>query len=147
AEEPVLEAGTVDLAVAAQAAHWFDWPRYLAEVERVTRPGALVALVAYAFMHVDGSPESDELVTAYYRDDVGPYWPQGREHIESGYGDLVWPWPEVPAAPIAMTASWTRDELLGYIATWSATVRHVNERGPAAYERLGAKLAAIWPDG
>src|SRR5690606_4309334 len=139
-EDPVLDAGIVDLAVAAQAAHWFDWPRYLAEVERVTRPGALVALVAYAFMHVEGSPECDAIINAYYRDDAGPYWPQGREHIENGYRHLTWPWPEVtapainsalpagalraPAEPgpaIAMTQSWTREEVLGYIATWSAT--------------------------
>lgn len=145
AEDPVLPEHSVDLSVAAQAAHWFDWPRYVAEVARVTRPGGLVALVCYGIMHVDGA-DADALVTRYYHDDVGPYWPAGREHIENGYRDLVWPWPAVEAPPLEMTATWTRDELVGYLATWSATVRLVNAQGPAAFDRLRANLARIWPD-
>jgi SAM-dependent methyltransferase len=38
AEESGLADASVDLAVAAQAAHWFDWPRFIAEVGRVARP-------------------------------------------------------------------------------------------------------------
>lgn len=157
AEERVLDAASVDLAVAAQAAHWFDWPRYVAEVERVTRPGALVALVSYGILHVDpaGRSESvplhsggpaDALVARYYHDDVGPFWPPEREHVENGYRDLVWPWPTVEAPVIAMTAEWTREELLGYLATWSATVKMLEVNGPAAYQRLGHDLARVWAD-
>jgi SAM-dependent methyltransferase len=146
AEDPVLAAGSVDLAVAAQAAHWFDWPRYVAEVERVTRPGALVALVSYGIMHVDDAADADAAIARYYRDDAGPYWPAGREHVENGYRDLAWPWPAVDAPAIAMTAAWTRDELLGYIATWSATDKLVKTEGPGKLEALHAKLTARWPD-
>src|SRR2546422_1064300 len=42
-----LPARVVDLATAAQAAHWFDLPAYYAEVRRVTRPGGIVALISY----------------------------------------------------------------------------------------------------
>jgi SAM-dependent methyltransferase len=158
AEDPVLDEASVDLAVAAQAAHWFDWPRYVAEVARVTRPGGLVALVSYGILHVDpaGRSESvplhsgsdaDALVAAYYHGDVGPFWPPGREHVENGYRDLAWPWDSVAAPAITMTADWTRDELLGYVATWSATVKMIEMRGAGAYERLGKELARVWPDG
>jgi len=148
AELPMLKARSVDLAVAAQAAHWFHWPRYVAEVDRVTKPGAVVALVSYGILHAEG--EAGELLTRYYRDDVGPYWPPERVHVENGYRDLVWPWTEItaPAAEsIEMTALWTREELLGYLATWSATVNMIDRVGPAAYERIGSELAAAWPDG
>lgn len=144
AEDAVLEDGSVDLAVAAQAAHWFDWPRYVAEVARVTRPGALVALVSYGILHLTG--EADALVERYYHDDVGPFWPPGREHVENGYRDLAWPWSALEAPAIDMTAEWTREELLGYVATWSATVKMLDVNGPAAYERLGEQLARVWPD-
>src|SRR5215471_1636649 len=53
AEVSGLDGGSVDLAVAAQAAHWFDLPRYYAEVRRVVRSGGLVALLAYGVVHVD----------------------------------------------------------------------------------------------
>lgn len=145
AETSGLPDGSVDLAVAAQAAHWFDWPRYIAEVARVTRPGGLVALVSYGIMLMDGA--AGELVTRYYHDDAGPYWPKGREHVENGYRDLVWPWPAIEPPTIDMRVEWTRDELLGYVATWSATVKRSQVQGPAAYEALGKKLAAVWPDG
>lgn len=143
AETSGLIDGSVDLAVAAQAAHWFDWPRYLDEVERVTRPGALVALVSYGVLHVDG--EADSIIARYYTDDVGPYWPPGREHVENGYRDLSLPWPAVTAPTIDMEVDWTREQLLGYVATWSATVKRIQDRGPDAYEALRERLAAAWP--
>jgi SAM-dependent methyltransferase len=144
AEASGLDASSVDLAVAAQAAHWFDWPRYVAEVERVARPGALVALVSYGNFEVPG--EVGSVLARYYRDDVGPYWPAGRQHVENGYRDLAWPWPAVPAPAIAMRATWTRDELVGYVASWSATAKMIEAKGPGAFETLRTKLATSWPD-
>ena len=143
AEQVTLGDATADLAVAAQAAHWFDWPRYVAEVGRVARPGALVALVSYGVLRLPG--EVGPVIEHYYRDVVGPYWPPGREHVENGYRDLAWPWPVVEAPVLDMTAEWTRDELIGYVATWSATVKLVDTVGPAPFEALRARLAEVWP--
>ena len=145
AEASGLPDKSVDLAVAAQAAHWFDWPRYVAEVARVARPGALVALVSYGRLLLDG--DAGVLVERYYSDDVGAYWPPGREHVENGYRDLAWPWPAVEAPAIEMRVDWTREALLGYVATWSATVKRAEAKGPGAYNALAEKLAAAWPDG
>lgn len=145
AEASGLDAASIDLVVAAQAAHWFEWPRFVAEVARVAKPGALVALVAYGNLVVDG--DADAVIRHYYEHVVGPYWPRpGRAHIESGYRDLVLPWPPVEPPDLVMTATWTRDELLGYISTWSATVRLVETQGSAAFDELRARVAATWPD-
>ena len=141
AEASGLPDASVDLAVAAQAAHWFDWPRFLVEVGRVARPGALIALVTYGY----GAFAGDAPLIAFYRDVLGPYWPPERVHVENGYRDLVLPWPAVETPEIAMTASWTRDELLGYVGTWSATVKLVAKEGTAPVERFAAQLAQSWP--
>ena len=146
AEASGLPAGTIALAVAAQAAHWFDWPRFLAEAERVTVPRALVALVSYGILEIEGE-SANAIVERYYRDDAGPYWPPGRAHVENNYRDLHLPWPAVDAPPLAMTARWTRDELVGYLTTWSATVKLVAARGTGPLEAAAAALAAVWPDG
>jgi ubiquinone/menaquinone biosynthesis C-methylase UbiE len=45
AEEIPLATGSIDAAVAAQAFHWFDGPRALAEFHRVLRPGGRLGLV------------------------------------------------------------------------------------------------------
>jgi SAM-dependent methyltransferase len=143
AEATSVAAGSADLAVAAQAAHWFDWPKYVGEVERVTRPGALVALVGYGGLNVAG----DSLIDHYYKITTAGYWPKGREHVDNFYRDLVWPWPEVAAPTMEITASWTRDELLGYLSTWSATQRLTAAKGEAPYRELCEAVAREWPDG
>jgi len=146
AEKSSLGDRSVDLAVAAQAAHWFDWPGYVAEVARVTRPGALVALVSYGIVEVEGDAAA-KIIRHYYRHVAGPFWPPGREHVENGYRDLAWPWQTVAPPALAMTAQWTREQLLGYVASWSATVRLVDVKGPEPYDQLRSELAKAWPDG
>jgi SAM-dependent methyltransferase len=134
---------SVDLAVAAQAAHWFDWPRFVAEAGRVVRAGGLVALVTYR--NAELSSEVGERLAHFYRE-IEPYWPDGRAHVFNQYRDLTFPWPAVEAPQIKMTATWTRDELVGYISTWSATGRLVAARGEAPIDELRRRLAAVWPD-
>jgi SAM-dependent methyltransferase len=146
AEDSGLDARSIALVVAAQAAHWFAWPRFTAEVARVAAPGALVALVSYGILVVD-DPAANAIIARYYRGDAWSYWPPERAHVENGYRDLVLPWPPVAAPPLAMTASWTRDELVGYLTTWSATVKLVAARGTGPLEAVGDALAAIWPQG
>jgi SAM-dependent methyltransferase len=143
AEASSLADGSADLAVAAQAAHWFDWPRYVAEVGRVAKPGALVALLGYGGLSVAG----DRLIDHYYKVTTAAYWPKGREHVDNFYRDLVWPWPEVAAPAMDMVMEWTRDELLGYIGTWSATQRLTAAVGPGPYAELCEAVAREWPDG
>jgi hypothetical protein len=46
-----------------------------------------------------------------------------------------------------MTETWSRDELCGYVSTWSATSKMVNANGPAQFDALRAELATVWPDG
>jgi SAM-dependent methyltransferase len=144
AEASGLPAASVELAVAAQAAHWFDWPRFVVEVGRVAKPGALIALVSYGNLDLDGVV-GEEL--ARYRDIVEGYWPPERVHVDNGYRDLVLPYPAIEAPAITMTAAWTRDELLGYLQTWSATVRLVEREGRAPVIEMCERVARAWPDG
>ena len=146
AEASGLPAASIALVVCAQSAHWFDWPAFLAEAARVAAPGALIALVSYGNCVIEGA-DINAIVARYYHDDVGAFWPHGRVHVENGYRDLNLPWPAVEAPPLAMTASWSRDELFGYLTTWSATQKRIEAIGPGALEIVQAALAARWPDG
>ncbi len=147
AERSGLADHVADLVVVAQAAHWFDWPRFVAEAARVARPGALVALLSYGNHDiVDASPAILDAMQTY-RDAVETFWPRGREHIMNGYRDLEMPWPAVEAPAIDMTMTWDREQLLGYIRTWSATQRRSAAEGPAAIDRLHTEWRRTWSDG
>uniref|UniRef100_A0AAV2J5K3 Methyltransferase type 11 domain-containing protein n=1 Tax=Knipowitschia caucasica TaxID=637954 RepID=A0AAV2J5K3_KNICA len=47
AEDLPMDGGSVDLLTSMTAAHWFDRPRFLLEVDRVLKPGGCVALLSY----------------------------------------------------------------------------------------------------
>ena len=79
AEASGLPGASVDCAVAAQAAHWFDLDAYYREVRRVARPGGLIALVTYAVMDVDPEIDADRraLLLAHARGALAAGAPPG----------------------------------------------------------------------
>ncbi|KAI8872075.1 S-adenosyl-L-methionine-dependent methyltransferase, partial [Ramicandelaber brevisporus] len=54
--------GTADLVVAAQAAHWFDMDKFLAEVKRVLKPSGVLAIIGYAQLEFPECPAATKLV-------------------------------------------------------------------------------------
>jgi SAM-dependent methyltransferase len=142
AEASVLADHTVDVAVAAQAAHWFDLPAYYAEVRRIGRRGAVVALVTYGLVRVD--PIVDSVIDRFYSQVVGPYWPPERRHVEDGYRSLPFPFQEIGVPGLEMQSSWTRPDLVGYVETWSAVWALERAVGPAPFEAFRRELAHAW---
>ena len=142
AEACALADGTVDVAVAAQAAHWFDLPAYYAEVWRVGRPGGVVALVTYGLVRVDHVV--DPVIDRFYSQVLGPYWPPERRHVDDGYRSLPFPFEQIQVPGLAMRASWTRSDLIGYVETWSAVWGLERAAGPAPLEAFRRELAHAW---
>jgi len=145
AEAGTLAAGTVDVAVAAQAAHWFDLPAYYAEVRRVGRLGGAVALVTYGLVRVDHVV--DPVIDHFYSQVLGSYWPPERRHVDNGYRALPFPFEEIDAPGLEMQASWTRADLVGYVETWSAVWALRRAVGPAPLEGFRRELAQAWGAG
>ncbi len=141
---PMLASASVDLVTAAQAAHWFDRPKFYAEVKRVLRPGGVVALWTYELCSI--TPEIDAAVGRFYKGPIGPYWPPERSHCESGYRELDFPFAEQPFPVCAMELGWTMGEFTAYLRTWSAVLRFTKERGLDPVASLGAELKPLWGD-
>ncbi|GGK31654.1 class I SAM-dependent methyltransferase [Salinarimonas ramus] len=146
AEATGAEAGSVDLVVAAQAAHWFDLDAFYAEARRVARPGAAIALVAYATLDLPEDAAANAVVADFYRRVAGPYWPAERAHVEAGYATLPFPFPEIAHAPLAIVVRWPLAALLGYVGTWSALAGLRGAQGEAPIEAFHARLAEAWGD-
>jgi len=145
AEESGLDNASVGLITVAQALHWFDLPRFYAEVRRVLAPDGIVAVWCYGINHVEGEAV-DALVQDYYGTTLAPYWPLSRQLVESGYRTLPFPFHELTPPSFRMEASWTLAQLLGYFSTWSATNRFIMANGHNPLEPLAHALARAWGD-
>jgi len=145
AETIAVESGAADLLTAAQAAHWFDWPRFCLEAARVLRPGGVLAIWSYGYGRV--GPAIDRLIADFSRDVVGPYWPRERRHVEEAYRDLVLPFPLIDAPAFEMQTHWDAGAMLHYLDTWSAVRRCRARTGRDPLRLLAAPLANAWGDG
>jgi SAM-dependent methyltransferase len=143
AEHSGLEPGSVGLVTVAQAVHWFDQPRFHAEVNRVLQPGGLIAVWAYGIDEVDGKPV-DDIAQEFYQNVVGPFWPPERRFVEAGYRTIPFPYPDLGVPSFSMEVQWTLRELVGYCGTWSATSRHIQATGIDPIPELHQKLATVW---
>jgi len=142
AEASGLGDEVADLIVAAQAAHWFDLPAFYREVRRVGRSGSVIALVAYGIVKVD--EPLDAIIGRFYRDVIGSYWPPERKHVEEGYRSLDFPFTEIRVPDMAMTASWTLPDFIGYVNTWSAVAAMERVLGPEPRARFSHDLCEAW---
>lgn len=141
-QAPMLAEASVDLLTVAQAAHWFDRPKYYAEARRVARPGAVIALWTYALCAI--TPEVDAAVFHFYDKVVGPYWPPERVHCMNGYSDFDFPFTEFPFPDVKMELEWDLEGFVDYLATWSSVVRYRKENGRDPIPGLRETLLPLW---
>ena len=142
AEASSLADHGVDLVTVAQAAHWFDLPRFYAEAARVLKPGGAIAVWGYGRMLLPG--EMDALFQRFYAETVGPYWPPERALIDDAYRRLDFPFAEIQPPAFAIEVEWTLPRLMDYLSTWSAVKRCQAARGRDPLPALLAELRSLW---
>ncbi|MEG3641334.1 methyltransferase domain-containing protein [Magnetococcus sp. PR-3] len=142
AEELSMADNSVDLLVAAQAAHWFDLPRFYQMVKRVLKPGGVIALVSY------GVPTLAGVVNApfqkFYWQDLHTFWPPERLHVEQGYMTLPFPFDPLAFPKQQLEKDWDLPALMGYVGTWSALKRAHKHGYPHLQAHLEDALKPVW---
>jgi SAM-dependent methyltransferase len=78
---PFIKDDSVDVVVAAQAAHWFDYARFFPEMKRIVRKGGTLAFWGYKDHVYVGYPEASRMLkeVSYGMDpekQLGSYWSQ-----------------------------------------------------------------------
>ena len=143
AEASGLPDHSVALITVAQALHWFDLPRFYREAARVAKPEALLACACYGNCTV--APAVDEVMERLYEGILGDaYWPPERQHVERGYADLPFPFPEVELPRFDMTVQWDLASYVGYLRSWSATQNYIRKNGKDPLELVGEELMQAW---
>jgi len=143
AEDSGLPRESADLVTVAQALHWLDLAPFYAEVTRVLKPGALLAVWTYLSPQLD--PPLDAAIAAF-NERIVSYWPASRRHVDTGYRTLAFPFPELEAPALEMCEHWSLDHLLGYVRSWSATVRYRAQHGADPVVDLARALEPLWGD-
>ena len=123
--EAALPNNQVSLITFAQAIHWFHHPLFFATAHRKLQPDSCLAFWCYALFRT-GSKELDDMIFWLYDAKLGDkYWSPERKMVEQGYSSIVVPdgFSELPVDYDqigSMTKTWSYDDLIGYLSTWSA---------------------------
>lgn len=142
AEKSPLHDNTADLITVAQAFHWFDQTKFFLEVARVAKPGAIVAIWCYEMAKIN--PEVDAKIMELYNDILGNYWEKERKLVEEGYRNEYIPFREIKAPEFTLHAEWTLNHLMGYLSTWSALQKYIQEEGSNPLQKFYPELKTIW---
>ncbi len=146
AEASELPDRSVDLVTVAQALHWFDLPKFYAEVQRVLKPRGILAAWGYNRLLV-AHPGIQDIVDRFYEEKIGAYWPAERVHVENGYRDLPFPFPRIATPQFFLRKEWSKTQLLGYLRSWSAVGRFREANGYDPVDALSDEIAVHWPEG
>lgn len=144
AEESGIEGRSVDLLVVAQALHWFDPQPFWAEVARVLKSGGIFAFWGYNWPEVC-LPVNQ--VLEQLKLEISPYWPMRSAVLHNEYRSIQPPFPEIKTPGFVMSVSWTLDQYLSHLRSWSGT-RYFNERtGDDVVKKYESSFCDAWgPD-
>ncbi|KAJ7504335.1 S-adenosyl-L-methionine-dependent methyltransferase [Mycena galericulata] len=156
---------SVDLVIAAQAAHWFDWDRMWPELSRVLKYGGTAAFWVYSDFRLPQYPQLTPLITEYAQGidpttSLGPHWEPGRRILANHLLDIKEPptgwddltrvfftgdyYPQLPEphmqAIMRKTMTWGGAGLHGYLRTFSALHRY-HEAFPEDLARADGDIA------
>jgi len=137
-----VEPHSVDLVTVAQALHWLDLSSFYEEVRRVAKPRGVIA--AWSYYHIQIDERVDPILDRLMHETLGPFWPAGRELAQQRYETIAFPFTEIPAPGFTMRATWSLDDLLGYVGTWSAAQRFREATHTDPVARVRPALAAVW---
>ena len=131
-----------DLVSVAQAIHWFDFDKFYAEVYRILKPDGIFAVLGYGLFSTNF--DSDKILNDYYCDIVGPYWGFERKYIDQRYRTIPFPFDEIPAPDFTNRLTWSFEQLIGYLETWSATVHFKEAKGFDPVDTIRERLKSSW---
>ena len=142
AEDAPISDASVDLITVAQALHWFDIESFFREAKRVLKADGVIVVWTYNLLTI--APDLDALINGFYKDIVGNCWPAERVMVEDGYRHISFPFRKLPCPAFRMSASWSLDELLGYLGTWSAVKLYREKTGADPLDIIRPRIAEQW---
>jgi len=146
AESTPFADNTFDLVTVAQAYHWIKWLEFKKEVTRVCKPGAVIAVWTY-FRNIAGDERIDQAVRDFYENVTKPYWDAERKYVEEKYSTVEFDYNLLPVKDFETVLHWKREDLLGYVGSWSAIQKFIKQNGHSPVPMLKEEINKLWPEG
>ncbi|GAB2840267.1 class I SAM-dependent methyltransferase [Ferruginibacter profundus] len=142
AEKTNIEEHSVDLITVSQALHWFNFQQFYAEVKRVAKPGAVIAVWTYSLLQI--TPAIDAIIQHYHFNTLANYWDAERKYVDDNYTGIPFPFEEVTTPPFAIQLHWSLKDLEGYFYTWSALQKFITVNNFSPVAALMAQIQPLW---
>ena len=146
AESTPFEENTFDLVTVAQAYHWIKWDEFRKEVIRVCKPGAVIAIWTYNRNKI-GDKNIDDAVYSFYENVTKTYWDYERKYVEELYETVEFDYELLPVKPFETTLNWQREDMIGYISSWSAIQKYIKANGHSPISIIEEEINKFWSEG
>ncbi|KAG0694501.1 putative methyltransferase [Chionoecetes opilio] len=132
-----FEAGTVDLVTCCAAVHWFDFDTFYKEVDRVLRPGGVLACYSYMLCTPVCRGHSLRSTVEELFHELQSYWTESHSLLWEEYSTL----PQLYSDDLHIGSSGggfrsgsegTVEEVVGYMESWSAVNKLKEKEGKEA---------------
>lgn len=141
-EESSFASDSVDLLTVANALHWFNFDLFYREVNRVVKNNGVIAAWTNHLPII--SPEIDVIVKHYHDVTLNNYWQAENRLAEKLYATVPFPFEEIKHPGFFTEKKMALHDLMGYLNTWSATQRFINENKFNPTDELLTKLIGLW---
>lgn len=142
AEHTDFPSESIDLITVGQALHWFDTDAFFNEANRVLKADGILAVWSYNLLEV--SANIDWVIRDFYDNELTPYWPPERKHVEANYSTIHFPFHNQQTHLFEMKKQWSLLQLLGYIFSWSAVKIYLAENGHNTISSFSDRLVSTW---
>jgi SAM-dependent methyltransferase len=133
----------VDLIACGCSIHWFNLPAFYERASQALKRGGVIAAWTYDWPWT-GSKAVDAVLRKLKEDILGPFWGENSAHYFGRYRSLPFPFPEIEPPQFHMEIAGSREELCGFLATWSAAIRFERLRRQSPLALIESELAQAW---
>jgi ubiquinone/menaquinone biosynthesis C-methylase UbiE len=146
AESIPFAENTFDLVTVAQAYHWLKWDKFRKEIFRVCKPDAVIAVWMY-YNNTTGDQRVDTAIHDFYENVTKKYWDYERRYVEEKYFAVEFDYELLPVKDFETTVEWKREDMIGYISSWSAIQRYIKVNGNSPIPIIEEEIKRLWPEG